>query len=143
MKKALPIIVAILVVAIGTSIYFANKKTNNSSSPSTNSSHTTMPQQSTNNSGSSKTTTPQTADKVSIVNFAFSPASINIKKGTAVTWTNNDNTIHTVTEADSQKGPMSSDLNQGQSYTFTFDAPGTYHYKCSIHPNMMGTITVT
>ena len=37
------------------------------------------------------------------------------------------------------------DLNYFQSETATFlaDKTGTFHYYCSIHPDMMGTITVT
>ncbi len=31
----------------------------------------------------------------------------------------------------------------GTTFTFTFPASGTYAYHCSIHPTMVGTITVT
>ena len=34
---------------------------------------------------------------VSIANFAFSPATLDVRVGTTVTWTNNDPTPHTVT----------------------------------------------
>src|SRR5690349_19293894 len=33
---------------------------------------------------------PSSGNSVSIVNFAFSPASLTVKVGTKVTWTNND-----------------------------------------------------
>ena len=94
---------------------------------------------STNNSPGS---TSQT-NSVTISNFAFSPAAITVKKGTAVTWTNKDSTTHTVTENDSQDGPKSGELNQGQSYTFTYNTAGTFKYHCSIHPDMTGSVTVT
>jgi len=73
----------------------------------------------------------------------FSPASITVKKGTAVTWTNKDAVTHTVTENDEQKGPDSGDLASGKTYSFTYDTVGTFKYHCAIHPNMTGTVTVT
>jgi plastocyanin len=34
-------------------------------------------------------------------------------------------------------------LTAGSSYTFTFAGPGTYAYHCSIHPGMVGSITIS
>jgi hypothetical protein len=34
-------------------------------------------------------------------------------------------------------------VQPGQSYSFTFDKPGTYTYHCEIHPDMTGTVTVS
>jgi len=78
-----------------------------------------------------------------IKDFAFNPASLTVKKSTSVTWTNQDSSNHTVTETDGQTGPGSGSLGQGQTYSFTFNTAGTFHYKCSIHPSMTGTVTVT
>jgi plastocyanin len=33
-------------------------------------------------------------------------------------------------------------LKQGDKFSFTFDKPGTYHFKCLPHPFMTGTIVV-
>jgi plastocyanin len=81
-------------------------------------------------------------DKVSIQNMSFSPDSITVKKGTTVTWTNNDSTTHTVT-ADSGSGPKSGNLASSDTYNFTFNTTGTFNYHCSIHPSMTGKVTVT
>ena len=86
---------------------------------------------------------PVSTNAVTIQNFAFSPADITVKQGTTVTWTNRDNAAHTVSETDSLSGPKSSALDFSASYSFTFSQPGTYHYHCSIHPQMTGTVTVT
>ncbi len=83
------------------------------------------------------------ASEVAIENFAFSPGDITVKKGTSVTWTNKDSSPHTVTETDNQTGPKSENLKQGDKYSFTFSSEGTYHYRCDIHPDMLGTVTVT
>lgn len=71
--------------------------------------------------------------------FAFSPSSISIKVGESVTWTNEDSAMHAVT---GDGGIDSGNLATGESYTKTFDAAGTYAYKCSIHPSMTGEVVV-
>ncbi|MDQ1428685.1 MAG: hypothetical protein QOK39_2161 [Acidimicrobiaceae bacterium] len=80
------------------------------------------------------------AAKVSIANFAFSPATLTIKVGTKVTWTNNDVVAHTVTFTDVANSPV---LNRGDTFSRTFTTVGTYSYICSIHPFMHGTVVVT
>ena len=90
----------------------------------------------------SPTPTPPAAAtaKVSIDNFAFNSKEITVKKGTTVTWTNNDSTSHTVT-GDSG-GPSSDLLGNGESYSFTFTAAGTFSYHCEPHPSMRGRVVV-
>lgn len=83
---------------------------------------------------------PPVTAAVTIQNFAFSPATLTIKSGTTVTWTNMDSAPHTVT---SDSGAFSSpQLSNGGSFSFTFNTAGTYSYHCSNHPYMKGTITV-
>ena len=72
--------------------------------------------------------------------FMFAPDTITIKVGASVTWRNSDDEPHTVV---SDAGLFRSGaLDTNESFTFRFDKPGTYHYACSIHPRMMGTIVV-
>ncbi|HET6622735.1 MAG TPA: cupredoxin family copper-binding protein [Candidatus Saccharimonadales bacterium] len=83
-------------------------------------------------------------DRVTIEQYAFSPATITIKAGTTVTWTNRDSVNHTVTSDDGSAIKFDSgDMAQGQTYQFTFDQPGTYNYHCTPHPFMRGTVVVT
>ena len=84
---------------------------------------------------------PVATDHVSIASFAFGPATITVKPGTTVTWTQQDEDQHTVTANDGSF--TSSPLITGTTYTHTFTAPGTYAYHCSIHPFMHGTVVVT
>ena len=80
-------------------------------------------------------------DQVKIANFAFAPAAITVVAGTTVTWTNRDSVQHDVfAPAAGLKSPV---LDQNGSYTHTFLKAGTYHYICSIHPFMHGTVVVT
>jgi amicyanin len=84
---------------------------------------------------------PASTVAVRIVNFKFTPATMTIKAGTAVTWTNKDAVGHTVNFH--ANGINSSVLNQGDTFSHTFSTPGTYAYICDIHPFMHGTIVVT
>jgi plastocyanin len=73
-------------------------------------------------------------------NFMFTPASVTIKAGTTVTWVNLDDEPHTIF---SDAGLFrSSALDTQERFSFKFDQPGTYHYLCSIHPRMLGTVVV-
>jgi plastocyanin len=79
----------------------------------------------------------------------FSPQSISVVvgKGNTITFTNNDNTLHTVTFTSAPSGVSlssigDSNLMAGQSYTVTLTVPGTYQYHCTIHSWMSGTIVV-
>ena len=33
-------------------------------------------------------------------------------------------------------------MSQGETYTYTFTASGTFPYRCGPHPDMLGTVTV-
>lgn len=78
--------------------------------------------------------------EVKIDNFSFSPASLEIKAGTTVTWTNADDIPHTVVSND--KIFKSKVLDTDQKFSFTFDKPGTYPYFCSLHPKMTAKVVV-
>ena len=80
-------------------------------------------------------------DLVSIRNMSFQPADIQVTVGTTVTWQNSDGVSHTVT---SDGGAFASGLlKDGDSFTFTFTAAGTFTYHCAVHPSMRGSVLVT
>ena len=70
---------------------------------------------------------------------AFGTNPLTVATGTTITWTNHDTIAHTTT---SNVGTWNSNLAAGASFNFTFTTPGTYPYHCTVHPNMVGTITV-
>ena len=83
---------------------------------------------------------------VSIVDFAFQPDTVTVETGSSVTWTvTRAKDPHTVTPLDPRSAFVGSGLlRQGDTFTVTFRAPGTYRYICSIHPEQMrGTVVVT
>jgi len=86
--------------------------------------------------------TPAKAVRVTIENYAFSPATLSISTGTTVTWTNMDTAPHTVTV---DSGPVtftSPSLHKGDTFTYTFTTPGTYSYYCAVHPDMTAKVIV-
>jgi plastocyanin len=90
--------------------------------------------------GSGSSSAPTAANNVVIDNFSFAPAVLTIPAGTTVTWTNRDDIPHTVTE--SAQHFKSTALDTDDSFSHTFDEPGTYEYFCSLHPKMTGRIVV-
>jgi plastocyanin len=75
-----------------------------------------------------------------IKDFHFWPAQISIAVGTRVTWTNEDDDAHTVV---SDTGLFRSPaLDTHERFQFTLDTPGVYHFSCSLHPQMVGTVVV-
>src|SRR5579859_6248399 len=77
---------------------------------------------------------------VTIDNFSFAPETLTIPVGTKVTWTNKDDIPHTVVESGHKF--KSSALDTDESFSYTFDQPGTYEYFCSLHPKMTARIVV-
>jgi plastocyanin len=80
------------------------------------------------------------ATRILVKDFMFQPASLTVKAGSTVIWANMDDEPHTVV---SDTGLFRSGaMDTNESFSFKFDKPGTYHFTCSIHPRMVGTIVV-
>lgn len=89
------------------------------------------------------TSQQQAANEVIIKDFDFSPAKLTVKKGTTVTWTNRDSARHDITPNNpTEMFEASRLLAKGESYSVTFDTPGSYEYYCSPHPYMKAVIEV-
>jgi plastocyanin len=82
------------------------------------------------------------AVQIKMQNIAFSPKATTVKVGDKVTWTNDDTVDHNVT-ANSGADFKSKDFGKGGTFSFTPDKAGTIKYVCTIHPGMVGTLTVT
>jgi plastocyanin len=85
------------------------------------------------------TATASGAKSVSIVNFAFKPGKVTVKRGGRVTFTNTANTAHTATKGgvfDTKR------IKPGESETVKLERRGTFVYHCKIHPFMKGKIVV-
>jgi plastocyanin len=78
--------------------------------------------------------------EISTAGRAFNPATLEIAVGDTVTWINDDDTEHTATAFDGAFD--SGELAEGASFSFTFDTPGQFEYRCLFHSEMQGTIVV-
>jgi len=79
---------------------------------------------------------------ITMEHYAFSPATITVRVGDTVSWTNTDQAPHDVTTTSAPEMLKSPTLQKGDSWAHTFTVAGTYSYICSIHPDMQATITV-
>lgn len=78
--------------------------------------------------------------EITVANFQFTPAEVEISVGQTVTFAFTGGT-HTASAAD---GTWSSgEKTAGGNFEISFDQPGTYDFVCQIHGSMQGTITVT
>lgn len=77
---------------------------------------------------------------VNISQMRFNAPTVTIKVGGTVTWTNSEGAPHTVTATDGSFS--SSQLTSGDTFSHTFDKPGTYTYFCEVHPMMKATVVV-
>lgn len=87
---------------------------------------------------------------VVIVDDSFQAQTVTVTQGDTVKWTDNGNESHTVTadngSFDSSAGG-SAVLAKGQTFSATFNTPGSFAYHCKIHGGpggvgMSGTIVV-
>ena len=83
--------------------------------------------------------------RVTMHHAAYQPTYLQVRVGTTVTWTNQDDVPHTVTFRHGMSGGTmmgSGMMTRGQSFSLTFRMPGTYQYSCLVHPSMVATVTV-
>ena len=81
--------------------------------------------------------------------FAFTPMQLTVPLGTTVRWVNDDDVFHTVTSTAELEPRRPSGLfghslsRKGQTFEYTFNKAGTFHYYCQPHADFMfGTVTV-
>jgi plastocyanin len=70
--------------------------------------------------------------------LTFEPASVTVKVGDIVGFTNGGMAPHNVTFS---AGLASPTMSGGDSFLVKVTRPGTYKYVCTFHPGMEGTIT--
>jgi plastocyanin len=85
---------------------------------------------------------------VAMLDFRFQPESLNVYAGDTVTWVNKGHIPHTTTSVDNGKPDGLWDtphLARGDSFSYVFSKPGTYHYFCRPHHGlgMKGVVVVT
>jgi plastocyanin len=82
----------------------------------------------------------------SLTTDANQPNPVQVSVGDTVTWTNDDSQPHTATsgEAVIPDGRFDSGIMApAATFDFTFTEAGEYPYFCLLHPNMVGTVSVS
>ena len=70
----------------------------------------------------------------------FTPPAVQVPAGTTLTWAFEDGLVpHDVTG----DGWRSGDPQRKGTFAHTFDRPGTYPYRCTVHDGMTGRVVVT
>ena len=76
----------------------------------------------------------------------FEPYALEVQQGQTVSWKNLDEQGHTVASGTPGGGPdgtfLSPVIGEGQTYEHTFEDVGTLDYFCTLHPWMLGTVTI-
>lgn len=81
--------------------------------------------------------------RMNIKDYAFSKKYVKVRKGTTITWTNQDSARHDVMpDKPSGNFKASELLAKGESYSYTFNSAGKFTYYCSPHPYMQGEVEV-
>jgi plastocyanin len=80
------------------------------------------------------------ASQIEITAHEYSPATLTVAPGTAVTWINHDEDVHTVTST--TDAFHSAGLDTDETFSYTFTQPGTYEYFCKLHPLMTARVVV-
>ena len=131
------IIVIIIAVVIGLGVIVLSVQDSNF-----------LPQQNSESESEEKERRPPEEFHVDAVSKSvYTPAMLNIQLGDTVIWTNIDSEVHTVSSANvtSDGGVYFHEtLLPGETYSVTFDTPGTYFYSCMIKfHGMTGIIRVS
>jgi plastocyanin len=79
---------------------------------------------------------------VSITDNAFTPADVSDGLSFEVTWQNDGATAHNVTSSGGGAFFGSPELAPGATFSHDFNQAGLYNYKCTIHPEMTGTVEI-
>lgn len=83
---------------------------------------------------------PATNVAITIANMAFAPHTVVVATGATITWRNDDGVPHAIHSL--QGWFESGELAPGASFEWQANQPGTFRYRCSLHPIMEGVIIV-
>src|SRR5918992_1050256 len=82
----------------------------------------------------------------SLTTDAFAPNPTQVSVGSTVTWTNDDTQPHTVNSGENATPDQRFDspiIPPAGTFEHTFTEAGEYPYFCLLHPNMVGTVSVS
>lgn len=92
-------------------------------------------------------TSAERVAEIRITPKGFEPSTLTVKKGTKITWTNSDNTLHQVAAnpyptGKNLPGLKSEILNDAQQYTYVANKAGSFGYHDQLKPTVNGVIVI-
>lgn len=91
--------------------------------------------------GTDRTPTNIPPNTVVMSAMSFTPSTMTVARGTAITWRNDDSAVHTSTS--DSTGWDTGDMAAGAARTITFNTAGTFRYHCTYHRSMGMVATLT
>jgi len=79
------------------------------------------------------------AGATALASTAYAPNPLTVSRGSSVIFVNNDTASHTATASGTFDTGI---IAPGGRATVTFQNAGTFGYRCTLHPNMVGTVIV-
>jgi nitrite reductase (NO-forming) len=82
----------------------------------------------------------------SLTTDAYAPNPVQVSTGATVTWSNDDSQPHTATSGENATPDQRFDsgiMAPAATFEYTFTEAGEYPYFCLLHPNMVGTVSVS
>jgi len=90
------------------------------------------------------------SDATYLGNESYQPNPIVVKIGDTVIWTNDDSALHTVTSGSLEEEEENAEVEfdsgfmaTGKTFEQKFTAEGQFSYFCTLHPDMVGQVTVS
>ena len=80
---------------------------------------------------------------VVIKDFKFTPQEVTVKRGEAVRWENHEKRQYHSVWFEASGDPEPDYFFPEEFYERTFDATGSFPYRCGPHPKMTGIVHVT
>jgi plastocyanin len=113
----------------------------------TNTTNATGAANATSAGGGATTVVMPLGSSASTSGAGFEPPTVTVSPGASVIWDNQDNALHTATSGESPTpdGKFDSGLigaNQASKPVTMPSEPGEYKYFCTLHPFLVGTVTV-
>jgi plastocyanin len=130
MRRSLPSLAAVLALVVA--VAGCGSDSSSSSTPATTAAAAAAPP-------ANNTSTGTVA--VEMKNIQFVPKDISVNVGQTLKWVNLDSVEHNVV-ADSGADFKSDVFGRDGTFEWTPTKPGKVAYECTLHPGMVGTITV-
>ncbi|MEI9914277.1 MAG: cupredoxin domain-containing protein [Candidatus Saccharibacteria bacterium] len=143
-NKAYAVLIVLLVLVAGSITYLASR----GSAATSTSTIASAPRSAPTSTAAIVNVSKAPVAQVSVTSTGFYPASIEVVRGQAVVWVNNDSKPHQIASdpypSDNTLASLNSEnsLLANDAYTYIFDKAGVYTYHDNLNPKLEGSVVV-